>query len=783
MLLNYIRTALRNLRRNIGYTTINIIGLGVGIASVLLIFLYVQHELSYDNYHEKKDRIFRITEYSGFGEKEWNSYVNGDPVPELRKSYTNVEDAIHMKRCGSRQIVRNDEIFENIDMVCSDSHLFKIFSFDVVSGKTESLDRPNTAVITRSLARKIFGDENPVGKTIPIHFDRENRDFEITGLMEDVPANTHFDFDLLLSYESLKTTRTCLTCGKPMYVLLKPGADTETISNQILKHIREIDGKEHVEDIALQPLEEIYFGDISAENKGDMGYLYILSAIALLILFIACANYMNMATSNYTKRANEIGIRKVLGGYRNQLIRQFLMETLVLAALSLPIALLILQLVIPYFNVLAQTNLSFMISENLSLVFTIIGILLFVALAAGSYPALYLSSFRPAKVLKGRQTSDSSSSTLRKSLVVGQFLVSLVMITLTFIVMEQLHFMQNRNLGFDSGQIILVSVPDPVLQEKPEVLKNKFSQIAGVKNVSGGFGAPGAESFSGRRYIYKPKGENGPSISFTVPTIGKNFLKTYNIPLLAGRNIEEWSPEEKGLEVLINQQGIDAMDWEDPHDAVGREISGYKVVGVVPNFNFESLHHKIGPLLLQQNQSGRVFTLALKIQTSDFNNVRANLEKAWNDLGTIHPLELSFLDEKITQAYEQEQNTAKVVGIFAVISIVLACLGLFGLASYTAERRMKEIGVRKVFGATVRNIISLLYRDFGLLIGFSFVLSVPIIYVIAQEWLQNFAYKVDVTLQVYATAFLVTVLLVLIATGYQSIKAALKNPVDVIRYE
>lgn len=784
MFRNYIRIAWRNLKQNPGYTFVNIIGLSIGIACFLLIFLYTRYEMSFDNYHEKKDRIYRIISYSGFGDdKDWGNYVSGDPIPELRNSFTQVEEAVKRKRCGPNQIVLDTEIIKDIEIQCSDSHIFDIFSFKVIKGEPEtSLDRPNTAVITHSLARRLFGEQDPIGKTLPIYFGDATRDFEITALMEDVPSNSHFRFDLLLSYESLKSTNRCLACGQPMYVLLKPGADKEVVSEHILNHIREVDGKTYVEDVALQSLKEVHFGSISAEIKGDLKYIYILSGIALIILFIACANYMNLATSNYSRRAREIGIRKVLGGYRSQIMRQFLVETFVVTFLSLPAALLILYSAIPFFNGLTHADLSFSSVADIGALGSLFGVIVAVSLVAGSYPAFYLSSFEPVTVLKGKELHRSRSAYFRKGLVVVQFLVSIVMITLTFLVLRQFNYLQTKNMGIDTGQIVLVNISDPILTEKPDLLKLKFSQVAGVQNVTAGFGAPGVGYFGGAGYISRPE-EDAPSIRFVTPAVDENFIGTYNLSLLAGRNISDQLSEAREKEALINQSGLQAMGWNDPQDALGHKIGHYKIVGVVPDFNFQPLHNEIKPLLMQQNWFGRARNLAIKIKSEDFSAVRANLEAAWNELDSLYPFEFSFLDDRLNQAYEQEKITAQVIGAFAGICIVIACMGLIGLASFMAERRTKEIGIRKTYGASVTSIVYLLLKDFGLLIGLSFLISIPLVYTIGKKWLEGFAYKVSLDSQLYAAGLLIILLLVVLSTGYQSVKAALKNPADVVRYE
>ena len=784
MLGNYAKIALRNFRRQKGYALINVVGLGIGIAGFLLIFLYLRYEYSFDTYHEKGDRIYRLVDYGGFGEKTWNSYVSGDPVPTMRDVYADVEDAVKLMHCGlSDRVQVEGEVHRDIKMRCATSSLFNIFSFDLLQGDPKTaLERPNTAVITRSLARRIFGDEDPVGKTLPVYLYEEQL-FEITGLMADVPANTHIDFDLLLSYESLRSTPLCLDCGQPMYALLEPGADPQAVADRALKLIRDTQGKEHVEDLRLEPLADVHFSEILAERQGDLRYVRLLSAIALVVLLIACANYMNLATARSVLRTREVGMRKVVGAHRSQIVRQFLVETVLLTLLALPLALLLLFAARPTFNALAGTEIALGWREHLGLLGAVAGVTVLVGLLAGGYPAFFLARFQPVEVLRGRLPSGFSGVTLRRVLVVFQFAATIILLIGTTVIVSQLRYMQQQKLGFDAEQVVTVQVTDLGLRHRADVLKKEFGQVAGVLSTTAGHGAPGQRSFQYQRMGLMPFGDDGPHVSLISPRIDADFLKTMDIPLLAGRNISTILPDSGRMEALVNEATLGVMRWSSPEEALGEEVEPYTVVGVVPDFHFQSLHQPIEPLMMVQNEDGRAGTIALRLAGGNVPGVLAELERTWKATGTSMPFEFSFLTDEMNQLYEQEQRTAKVFGAFAMLAVLTACLGLLGLAAFTAARRTKEVGIRKVLGASVPNIVALLTKDFLLLVAVAFVIAAPVAYFAVQRWLEDFAYRIDVPWTVFVGTGIAVLAVALLTVSYQAIRAALADPVESVRYE
>ncbi len=784
MLRNYLKLALRSLRRHRLYASINIVGLAIGIAGCLLAVLFIRHELTFDTYHENADRIYRLVSYGGFGEKQWGGYVAGDPVPEMRASDPDVESAVKVIRCGANRIVWRGEVVRDVEVQCSESDLFDIFSFGLIRGNAEDvLDRPNTAVITRSLAERMFGRDDPVGQIVPMQFGDGEVGFEITGIMEDVPFNTHFSFDLLLSYESLQATNRCLTCGQAMYALLTPDGDPEAVADRALHQVHEVQGQEYVENVRLEPIGDIHFSDISAERQGDARYLYILSVIAVVILLMACANYINLATARMMQRGKEVGVRKVLGAQRSQVVRQFLLETSALALLALPLTVLLLLLAIPLFNTFLDTSLVVGWEDLAAAGPIALGLIVMVSLLAGSYPAFFLSSFRPVSVLRGRFDRGITAAGMRKSLVVFQFLAAIALVVFTLVVLSQMRFIQQMNLGFETEHVVLIPVPDPDLAQTPDVLKQEFMRNASVLSASAGHGAPGQQRFHGRRFIHRPDGEDGPSISFVHPEIDDDFLATMDIDLVEGRNIRPGPSGGPDGEALVNGVTLREMGWREPEEALGQEIAGAEIVGVVEDFHLRSLHQEIEPLLMVQPWQDRASQLILRIRGDDIPGTMAELEQTWARLNSEHPFEASFLQDELNDLYEQERHAAQAFGLFSGLSILIACLGLFGLAALNAERRTKEIGIRKVLGASVGSILGLFFRDVAALVAIAFALAIPLAYLASQRWLDAFAYRVEVGPAVFAAAGAAALLISLASTGSHAARAAMKNPADSLRYE
>jgi len=787
MLRYYIKIALRHLRKGISYSIINITGLSIGIASIVLIILYVQHEFSFDEYHVNKDQIYRVTGYVGFNEKSWRSHISGDPIPEMRSNFTGVKDGVRMTRCSGGDVEVDGQLYSDFKFNCTESNLFNIFSFSLLArSKKKVLDAPFTTVISKSTAELIFGKKDPVGQTITLNWDRANKEFEVTGVMEDIPDNTHFKYDILISYSSLESTNRCADCGMYMYALLDQKADTALLNDQILHHIREIDGKSFVEDIRLEPLDKIHFSSLYAPRKGDWQYIQLLTAIALVILFIACGNYMNLAMARYAKRSREIGIRKVLGAYRWQLARQFLFETIILTLIALPFALALVTLCIPWFNSYAGTEVSLAIGINFWFYPAIAGVLLFTGLMAGSYPAFFVASFRPQEVLQGNQRMGLGAAGLRKGLVAFQFLAGMVMIAVTVLIARQLDYVLQKNLGFDSDKLIQIQVKDPGLSNQGNAIRQELLNLASVEAVTMS-PAPAAGRFGNINLVFRSDSIADKKYTFTTPYIDEHFIETMGIKLLAGRNIIPQKPNDttRIKEALVNEKAVKTLGIADNKQIVGRVVAKrFRIAGVVEDFHLESLQHEIEPALLRFNPFGHISVVNVRLSGGNIRKGLEDLRTVWKDkLGSDRPLEYAFVNDLIQQQYEQEQNTAKVIGIFSGLSILIAGMGLFGLAAYTTQQRYREIGIRKVLGAGIGNILLLLYKDFGKLIVLATLFATPVIYYAGKRWLENFAYSVQITPLIFVIGILGVIVITLVATSVSSVKAALMNPVDTIRQE
>lgn len=783
MLKNYIKIAYRNLVKGKLYSVINISGLALGMSSVLLIFLYMQHEFSFDEYHEKKERIHRITAYSGFNEKSWQSYSSGNPVVEMRNNFTGVEDAVRMTSCSDGPIVVGDNEYSEVDIFCTESNIFNIFSFPLIAGSNDNiLDTPFTAVISQSTGERIFGEQNPVGKRITFNWDGGKKDFEVTGIMEDIPLNTHFRYDIFLSYKSLESTRRCLDCGQLMYTLLEENADTAAVANLVLNHIREVDGKNYVDDIQLQPLKEIHFSSLHAQRKGNWQYIQILSIISLVLLVLGCSNYMNLATARYSKRSQEVGIRKVLGAKRSQLTRQFMLETVLLTLLTVPFVVLLIELSIPWFNMYAETEINFSFTENVGFYAALISVVLVTGFVAGSYPAFFVSNLQPREILQGIQNIKFGSAWLQKGLVTFQFLASIVLISVTFLILQQLRYIQQKNLGFESDQLVSVRINDPSLIKKGSAIKQEFLKYGSVASVTAS-PAPTTSRFANINHTFVSDSIPEKKYTFLIPRIDSDFLETMNVNLLAGRNISPQNGDGK-REVLINKTGVETLGFTEYSDILDREVAdGYRIVGVVEDFHLENLKNEIGPAFLEPDPYNSAHEVTIRLAGGDIVQGLEDLHSAWTALGASSPLDYRFVDDLIQEQYEQEQRIAWVIGVFATLSIIIACMGLFGLAALTAERRTKEIGIRKVLGATLPNIVTLLTKGFIPLIIIGFVIATPIAWYAMNRWLANFAYKIEIGAGVFLMAGFTALIIAMLTVSWQSIRAALANPVDSLRSE
>ncbi|MBN8823309.1 MULTISPECIES: ABC transporter permease [unclassified Spirosoma] len=807
MLLNYIKIAWRNLVRNKAFSAINIVGLALGLATCLLISLYLFNELSYDRYNEKADRIVRVVFQAITNGGQINEANVMPPVaPTLKADYPEVEEATRIRAAGAPSITVGDKTFRDDQIAFVDSNFFQVFTLPLLQGDAKTaLIQPNTAVITQAMARQLFGTENPIGKSIPIK--SWNTLFRVTGVIDKIPVNSHFHFDMFVSMagDSDAKSPSWMTSSYHTYLVLAKGYDPakqeaklpQMVSKYMAAQLQQAFGmtlsqfRQKGNDVRflLQPLTDIHLhsnltGEL--EPNGDAQYVYIFGAIALFMLVIACINFMNLSTAGASKRAKEVGIRKVMGSVRQSLTNQFLIESLLLTAIALVLAVGLVYLALPLFNDLSGKELTFNFTTKPWLLPGLLLLGVVVGVLAGSYPAFFLSSFRPVQVLKGTKfTGDRKSIGLRSGLVVVQFFISITLMIGTTVVYRQLSYIQNKRLGYDKDQVLVL--PETwQLGKQAEVFRNMVMQDPRVVNVSTSGYLPAGPSYN-NNYISYPESNSTQLVKTLRYEVDYNYIPTLGMQMAYGRNFSRaYGTDSSG--VILNETAARTFGWNGnalghtiTHTENDGKIGTYRVIGVVKDFHFRSMHEAISPLVMMLgSNSGAVI---VKIKTKDIHGLLASLKKQWEQLTTEAPFAYSFLEERFNNTYLAEQKTGRILGLFAGLTIFVACLGLFGLATFMAEQRTKEIGVRKVLGASVPSIVGLLSKDFLKLVAIAIVLASPVAWYAMNRWLADFAYKIDIEWWMFVLAGVLAVGIALLTVSFQSIKAALMNPVKSLRAE
>ena len=807
MLRNYFKIAWRNLARNKTFAAINIIGLAVGLATCLLIVFFVLHELSYDRYHTHAGRIYRMTTHGRVGGTEINAAGVGAPAASaMRRDYAGVEAATRLDEDGSYIVKRGSTSFKEGKVAFVDSNFFAIFSIPVIESRNAKtlLTEPNTVVITATTARKYFGKQNPVDQTLTVG---DKGVFRVTGVCADVPSNTHFHYDFFCSMRSTQPGDKWLNSGVHTYLVLRAGYSVDDLRAKSAEMVKRYIGPELPQFLGVtlpeylrsgnrfgfqfQPITDIHLGsNLEGEHEpnGSIQYVYIFSAIAIFILLLACINFMNLSTAGAAGRAKEVGVRKVLGSRRGQLMGQFLTESVLLTFLALLLAVGLVAVLLPGFNQLAgkQVGLGVLTAgwmlPGIALACLLIGLL------AGSYPAFVLSAFRPVSVLKGSgPLAGLRSGWLRNTLVTVQFVVSVAMIISTILVSQQLRFIQNKKVGFDKEQVLVLH-DTYVLDSKMNAFRADLTRLSAVSRVTSAGYLPAGASNSGMNGIQPDNGAAQPETYRNKQYyIDEDYLPTLGIGLALGRNFSKAFPSDSAA-VLINQAAARQFGWKNPighrlstvGDGSPRDHRTYTIVGVVKDFHFESMHQRIAPMVLFYGQDN--YQMALRVQTDNIPALLKTIEQRWK-AQTDSPFAYSFLNERFNAIYQSEQRVAQLFSIFAGLAVVIACLGLFGLAAFTTQQRTKEIGVRKVLGASVASIVALLSKDFLKLVLVAIVIASPLAWWAMHRWLQDFAYKIDIAWWVFALAGLLAVGIALLTVSFQSIKAALMNPVKSLRSE
>ncbi|MGB3780830.1 MAG: ABC transporter permease [Tunicatimonas sp.] len=793
MLRNLFKVAFRNIGKDRIYSVLNILGLTLGITCSLFLFLYLLDELSYDQFHPKKDRIYRVVTHFTETDNQFTWPSGQIPLAqELEENYPDVAHAVRFIGAG-RELFANDERdvrFYEEDFYYVDSSVFEVFNFPLIAGDpATALKAPNTAVVTQTTAEKYFGDADPIGQS----FRNGDENYQITGLVEDVPSNSHLEFDALLSQASLPDELDGWGgWGVPTYLLLRGNASladgewalADVNKNRVVPIFTDYGV---TIDYWLQPLADIHlqsnFGD-SGEN-GGMSYIYIFAAVAFFILIIASINYMNLATARATRRAKEVGVRKTMGSFRSQLISQFLTESTLLTFIALFISILLALVLLPLFNQLAGKEIKVLFLLQPKIIAGFIGMALVVGIAGGSYPAFYLSSFNPALVLKGNVARGTGTALLRKILVVTQFAISIAMLICTWIVYDQLQYLRDKDLGFEQDQVLTVTMPDSTIRANYSVLYNRLKSNSNVLEVSNSSARPGSGLGKNLMNVDSPEGmvERG----VDQYQADYDFVDAMGMKIVGGRNFSRDFPTDTAA-ALVNQAMVARMQWDDP---VGKRFSfigddenpgaTFTVVGVVQDYHQQSLYSPIEPLAIFFGDQN--YFLNIKIAPQDVTSTLAFVEDTWTEVNAGKPFSYDFLNQDFQAQYEADQKRGQIFTLFSLLTVVIACLGLLGLAAYTTEQRAKEIGIRKVIGASVSNIIGLIYRDFLVLIAIAMLIAFPLAYFFMDGWLQTFAYQTEIKWLTFVTSALLTVLVTMSAISFHTIRAAMSNPVDSLKSE
>ncbi len=801
MFRNYIKIAVRNLLKQKPFTFINVIGLAIGMTCFVLIFLYVRFELSYDDFHENADRIFRIAMERKYPDKVrlWGrtAYPIARTFPE---EYAEILQGTRLLAPFSTFVITyGEKSIEENRVMFADSNVFDVFTIPLIRGIPDSaLAQQNTAVVTEETAQKFFGQEEPMGKMITVG----GQAYMITGVAKGMPENSHFHFDFLLSLITLPVyngQEWINNWGAFTYLLLQEGCNVRALEARFSEMVRKYMAPEVEDEVKtsyddfvaagngyryfLQPLREIHLKshlDQEIEANGNITYVYLFSVISVFVLLIACINFMNLATARSANRAKEVGVRKTLGSARKQLIAQFLLESTLLSGLAFVVTLLLVWMALPVFNRISGQQLTVDYFGDALILPGLMGLTLIVGVLAGSYPSFFLSSFQPVTVLKRERSRGSASSLFRNGLVVFQFAISIILIIGTLIVNRQIQYMLSKDLGFDKEQVIVIRNAN-LLAQQVKAFKQELVTNTNVISASGSFNFPGA-AFDGN--THKPEGTSDDrAISLSVMAGDYDFVETMGMEIVAGRSFSEEFATDPNAYVL-NETAVRLLGLTDP---VGSRITDndrmYTVIGVLKDFHFKSLHHEISPVVYVGIPGDRAGFLSVRIRPENISGTLAFLERKWDDFTGGQPFNYSFLDDDLAAQYDAEQKTRQISGVFSVLAVLIGCLGLFGLAAFTAEQRTKEIGIRKIVGASVSNIVVLLVKDFVKLVGLAFIIGSPVAYILMKRWLENFAYSTDIRMDSFLLAGILALGIALLTVSYQAVKASLAEPVESLRYE
>ena len=815
MIKNYFVTSIRNIKKHRMFSIINILGLSIGLAACFLAVLYIRDEMAFDRYNEKARRISRVKALILREGKNINIIGAGYPVgPALIEGFSEVEDAVRFRQSDSIRIKAGENSFRERNVVYSESSFFNIFTVPMLLGNPETaLSAPRTLALRRSAAAKYFGGQDPLGKTLSIDGEQ---DWTVTGVYQDIPRNSHFHFDVILSLPSLEIEKdpmeaSWISFNFQTYILMREGVPPaelaaklpSLLNTHMASEVQKFMGVSLEEFLSrsgmqmsfeLQPLLDIHLHSHTRvgefEPNSDIKYIRLFTAVSLFILILAVINFINLATARSSGRAKEVGVRKVLGSLRRNLLGQFLLESMIVSVIAFGTAVLLIGFVLPFFNQMTGKTLSMGSLTHPDIVMPAFGLVLLIGFLAGAYPAVFLSAFQPSSILRGNLKSGVRGGALRRVLVIFQFCVSVVMIFGTLVVFTQLRYIQHKEIGFNKEQVLILENTQ-LLGDRADVLKEKMLSYPRVVNasLSGFLPIPSNRMRVPVARVDDPEPRSAPPMGVWI--VDHDYLDTLGMKIASGRKFSKELESDSGA-LILNQAAVLFFGFDQP---LGENLvitdsspensqfrqTAYSVIGVVEDFHFESLREIIKPMVLSLGESRS--RLCLKIQDEDVAGTIETLRREWTAFLPGEPFEYSFLDERFNRMYDAELRVGRIFGAFAGLAIFIGCLGLFGLATFSAVKRTKEIGIHKVFGASVFDVIRMLVKEYLLLVGIANLIALPIAYWLMSRWVRQFAYNVGVGWVGFAVTTFLTVLIALMTVGFQSTKAASSNPAQILKYE
>jgi putative ABC transport system permease protein len=789
MLKNLIKTAIRHIVKHFGYSILNILGLTLGITSALFLIIYVADEVSYDRYHEKADRIYRVSSKITEPDDQFTWNVAQIPFgPQVVQDYPEVQSFVRFINMPRALYKYEDKEFNEENFFYVDSTLFDIFTYEVVKGEVKSaLLEPNKIILTERIAARYFGSTDPIGKTLTAGTNT----YEVTGVIKDVPSNSHFRFEAVASRNNLpKQLGSWGNFGVFTYLLFPENSEVKAFETKMQEmytaYMKTIFEPLNISIVyILEPITRIHLYSTNAgepEPTGSITYVYIFAIVALFLVLIAAMNYMNLATARSARRAREVGLRKVVGSRRGPLVLQFLSESIVFTIISLIISVVLLIILLPKFNLLAGKSFDLHVIYSPVVLLSLLGVILVVGILGGSYPAFFLSRFSPVTVLKGEITHGSAGSMFRKVLVVIQFIVSVIMIICTLVVFRQLNYLKTMDQGFDQRNVLSLELNRAMVQKYP-VLKQNLLENPNIKYVSSTNTAVGQGSGKLVFNVETDQGMSQRGINFAI--VDHDFIKALGIKVIEGRDFQQDMPSDTLTGVVVNETFVKRMGWTAP---IGKKIESYggnfitaRVIGIIHDYHQTGMYNEIESLLLAYRTRNNV--IYIKLSGNETQPTLNFIESKWKVVFPGQPFNYTYLTESLNNQFEADENRGLIFSLFTILAILIACLGLFGLASYMVEQRTKEIGIRKVFGANERIIMRLIAKDFLILVTIGIAIAVPVAYYFMNNWLQNYVYKTKIGVPLFLIAALLTILITFITISYKAYQAAVMNPARSLKTE